>query len=148
MITIFISACGNSSEPRTDGLSYDQVILATENVEKQEYTQHHDKAFKKGDKVIMIVTNVGEFEKGSDGFHVLDMSNQLKDPTGKVIFAEKGLLGENGRAILSENRAPQPSTFFNTDASLPTGEYTATLIIYDLVSGKQVKVNETFTLIE
>ncbi len=141
----FITACGPAQETPEE-LSYDKVILATENVEKQEYQQHHDKSFRKGDKVVMIVTNVGKFEKDPNGFHMLDMSNQLKGPSGDVIFAEKGLLGENGRSILADDMAPNPSTFFQTDSSLRAGEYTATVIIYDLVSGRQLKVSENFIL--
>jgi hypothetical protein len=105
-----------------------------------------DGVFRRGENVNLVLRDVGPFQKGTDGKHRFDIDMLVKDPSGKTVLEQKGLLGENGHRLLENDIASSPYGIFNTHVGLAPGIYQMTLTISDKIGGAQVVVTKPFIL--
>jgi hypothetical protein len=139
-----------SSSPTTASatssqLTFQQSLLAKKTADNK-VAPSKDAVFKRGDTIYFVLLNVGKFKKGNDGKNWLDMDMSVKDAKGKVIFTQKNLLGEKGKAVLENDIAPSPNGSVNTNNKVAPGVYQVTLTLYDKVAGTEISETKSFTL--
>jgi len=126
-------------------LQYKEVMFAREGADGRMI--HVDNAeFKRGEKVHMVLLEVGKFVLGADGKHRFDLDLFVKDSAGQVVLNEPGLLKEQGHTFLEGGIAPSLSGIFTSHVGLKSGTYQMTVVIRDLVGGGILKVTKPFSL--
>jgi hypothetical protein len=127
------------------GLSIKDASLARQSAEGK-LVPVEDGVFQRGEKINLVLLNVGKFKKGEDGKHWFDMDIEVKDPNGAIIFSKQGLLGENGHVLIPNDIAASPYGTFTTTTEMETGNYRIKLTVRDKVSGSSASKSKTFTL--
>lgn len=105
-----------------------------------------DQFFKKGDVVCLILTNVGKFKKGEDGLNKFEMSVEVTDSDGKVVYSQSDMLGENGHVLLPNDIAVSPYGVFNSSTEMVSGRYLFKLTIFDKIGTGKLSKTVTFNL--
>lgn len=126
-------------------LEYREAMFARE-AENRRMVLVENADFRRGDKVNLVLLDVGPFTLGQDGKHKFDLDLFVKDSAGQVVLNEPGLLGEQGHALLENNTAPSLTGIFTSHVGLRAGKYQMTVVIRDLVGGGILKVTKSFTL--
>ncbi|MBS3176860.1 hypothetical protein J4457_06520 [Candidatus Woesearchaeota archaeon] len=116
------------------GLEVENAILALEGPDGTLYPAESN-VFKRGQKINMVLLNVGPFKKGSDGKNWVDIDVEVKGPQGEIVLSKRGLLGDAGRDVLPNDIAESPYGSFATSEVLDKGEYMMTVTIFDKVDG-------------
>jgi hypothetical protein len=141
---MFLLLLGAFSVEGSD-LEYREAMFARETTGgRMVYVESAD--FRRGDKVNLVLLDVGPFTLGNDGKHKFDLDLFVKDSAGQVVLNEPGLLGEQGHATLENDMAPSLTGIFTSHVGLRSGKYQMTVVIRDLVGGGILKVTKSFTL--
>lgn len=138
-------SCKQTDITESDGLNLDGYKFASPS-ESGALAVKDDQFFKKGDVVCLILTNVGKFKKGEDGLHKFEMSVEVTDSDGKVIYSQSDMLGENGHVLLPNNVAVSPYGVFNSSTDMVSGRYLFKLTIIDKIGTGKVSKTVTFNL--
>ncbi len=134
------TAVANASE-----LAYKEAMFAREGQGgRMVHAQNAD--FQRGEKVYLVLLEVGRFVQGTDGKHRFDLDLFVKDPAGQVVLTSPGLLGEEGHIFLEGGIAPSLTGIFTSHVGLKAGKYEMTVVIRDLVGGGILKVVKSFNL--
>ena len=141
---LVIGGCQVEQSVSYGGLQIEDSMLAR--YEGGEWHPVDDAVFNKGDEIGLILLNVGKFSRGEDGLNWLDIDVELKDPSGKVILSEEGILGSSGKADLKDDIAPKPVGSVNTIDDMETGKYTIKVTVHDKVSGNKASTSRTFMI--
>jgi len=144
LIVLFFPACTSTSTSKL--ISIEDHAFARSGDDGQPVTFDGPAIFKRGDKVHLVLMNVGPFKKDSTGLNWLDMDMEVSGPDGQVVISEKELLGERGRLELENNRVPTPYATFTTTSELNPGTYKFKVTIYDRIGKGTATQNATFTL--
>ena len=141
---VFLLLLGTSAVEGND-LEYREAVFAR--VTDGGRMVHVDNAdFRRGDKVNLVLLNVGPFTLGNDGKHKFDLDLFVKDSAGQVVLNEPGLLGDQGHTFLENGIAPSLTGIFTSHVGLRAGKYQMTVVIRDLVGDGILKVTRAFTL--
>ena len=141
LIIFLVSGCGNKQKQ----LTYNNVFFASSS-DGVNFEKLDNSVYKKGDKVYIIMSNVGKFEKDSNGINSFDIDVEVKYKD-KVLISQTNLLGKSGKVNLENNIAKSPYGSFTSGKGLESGNYTFKMIIKDLVSGAQAIAEKDFELV-
>lgn len=139
-----LSAC-KQQDVNSSGLKIQKVILARKNNEGQTMPARRS-IYIRGEKVYLIMANVGDFVKGADGLNWFDINMQLTDVDGDVVMHKEHMLGDKGHINLPDNRASYPYVMVHTHPSMSRGEYELQVTIYDEIGIGKATVTKIFTL--
>jgi hypothetical protein len=105
-----------------------------------------DVTFSRGDRVYLVLSNVGGLTPGQDRKHRLELNLQVQDPQGKQVYFRQNLLGNSGHQPLAGNRAAAPYVMFATEPTWATGNYTATVSLRDQIGRGYITVRQVVIL--
>ncbi len=142
---LFILACSKTETTTSLLISVEDSLLARTGPDGNLVRVDND-VFKRGERVNLVLLNVGKFKKGDDGKHWFDIDLEVTGPKGEVVLSEKGLLGEKGHVFLPNDTAGSPYGIFSTTEGLEPGIYKMKLTIYDRIGKGKASVVKSFTL--
>ncbi len=142
---IFLLCACKQTDVHSSGLKIQKVILARKNNEGQTVVARRS-IFIRGEKIYLIMANVGDFVKGADGLNWFDINMQLTDVDGDVVMRKEHMLRDKGHIDLPDNRASYPYVMIHTHPSMSSGEYELQVTIYDEIGMGKATVTKTFTL--
>ena len=148
LITIFLAAlvlsCSADQQP-VGNLEVEAAMFAKPDPQGA-WTTLEEAVFQPGDDVSLVLLHVTGFEIGEDGLHHYEMNIEVTDVDSQIIFAQAGLYGENGKALLPGGVLEYPCGTYSTTPDFRPGKYGIKLTIFDKVSGKQASRRKEFTL--
>jgi len=145
IIFFFTLFYGFSKTAETKKLTLREAVFARKG-HSGKLTVIKDPAYRRGEKVNLVLLDVKKFEKGKDGKHRFDLDMVIEGPSGKVILFEKNLLGEKGHVYLKNGIARSPMGIFESHVGLNSGEYLMTVTVYDKIGKGKMIVAKKFTL--
>lgn len=140
-----IYSCKQTDITESDGLTLEGYKFASPS-ESGALAIKDDQFFKKGDVVCLILSNVGKFKKGEDGLNKFEMSVEVTDSDGKLVYSQSDMLGENGHVLLPNDIAVSPYGVFNSSTDMVSGRYLFKLTIFDKVGTGKLSKTVTFNL--
>lgn len=105
-----------------------------------------DAVFKRGDKISLILLNVGPFKEDSAGLNWFDIDMEVIGPDDAVVLSETGMLGDGGHLDLENNRASSPYASYTTTTEMKPGDYKFKMTIYDKIGKGRATQTVSFKL--
>ncbi len=107
----------------------------------------YDKAiYQRGDEVLMVLSDVGPFHRGTDSLNRAEMKMEIFNTLGEKIISRENLFGERGHADFENDILKNPYASYQTDIKDKIGRYTFKVTIYDLIAGDSTSIQENFTI--
>lgn len=105
-----------------------------------------DPVYQRGEKISLVLLNVGPFKEDSAGFNWFDMDMEVIGPDDAIVISETGLLGDGGHLDLENNTASSPYASYTTTSEMKPGEYKFKVTIYDKVGKGRATQTASFKL--
>ena len=105
-----------------------------------------DAVYQRGEKVSLVLLNVGPFKEDSEGLNWFDLDMEIIGPDGAVVLSETGLLGDGGHLDLENNRASSPYGSYTSTTELQPGAYKFKMTIYDKIGKGTATQTASFKL--
>ena len=144
LFSAIVLSCGADEQPVGD-LGVEAAMFAKPD-EQGTWTTLEKAVFDRGDDINLVLLHVTGFEPGEDGLHHYEMNIEVTDADSQIIFAQAGLYGENGKALLPAGVLEYPCGTYSTPPDFRPGKYGIKLTIFDKVSGKQASRSRQFTI--
>jgi hypothetical protein len=108
--------------------------------------ERENNTFTNKDTICIRTESVTGFVKGEDGYNDFDLDVFTENESGSIVSSGEGLYGTKGHAVLLKNVVEDafPTTRLR---DFDLGKYTYRAIIYDKISGKSIKLNMSFNIV-
>ncbi|MFA4887238.1 MAG: hypothetical protein WC595_03425 [Candidatus Nanoarchaeia archaeon] len=145
-ISLFVIAAKCETSTQQGGLTFKDAYLSSQPLQNNQPPEPaKTNSFTSGERIYFYFRQVGPFTKNAEGKQSFDMSYQILSEEGEPIFGEENLYADTPPLTV-----PGDHLYVYTSFQAPagtTGNFQASGVVYDKVSGAKVTKTITFTLV-
>jgi hypothetical protein len=153
-LIIFNSSCGSGEkkEDIKDSIAIQQVKpFSLDNykfaiLENSSFIPYNKAIYHRGDKVYMVLENVGPFAFDSDSLNHAEMRIEVTNAIGELIYKQDSLFGPSGKRNFPNGIIKAPYAGYQSDDKNKPGKHTMTLVVYDLIKRDSIVISDDFFL--
>jgi len=102
--------------------------------------------FKRGDEIYLVLQNVGEFSRGTDGLNHIELHMSISNSIGEIVAKERNILKQKGNLDLKENIAKKPFAKYKSTKEDEPGTFRFTIAVVDLIKNDSTFVEADYFL--
>lgn len=151
---VLTSSCnsGENKEDNKDTLAIQKVKpFSLDNYkfaisENSSFIPYNKAIYHRGDKVFMVLENVGPFAFDSDSLNHAEMRIEVTNAIGELIYKQDSLFGPSGKRNFPNGIIKSPYAKYQSDLKDKPGKHTMTLVVYDLLKRDSIVISDDFFL--